>query len=330
MISVIICHHKGDLIYNCLKALKESKFVEYEIIVVTSDESKEHFKNAHRTVFYKGGPSAKRNFGARYASGKYYFFLDDDTEVSPYFLYEMRKALDQPGVGMAYGKSLNMEKRNVLDNAGSYLTWTGFLYAREESGIYDKGQFEEPEYIFAGKGAAMAIRRDAFGKVGGFEPIYEILAEETDISWKVWFIGQKVVWVPKAVLYHAFNTKFKPWNYYYTNKRVYYNGCRNYIIMLLKFLEWKNVIRILPFHIIVWFFAGLGMFFTNKPEAGWNIWKGLAYHLFHWKDTMARRKLAQSLRTMPDKELFKSIMRQPNPMFYIKRFIYYIRHGRHG
>lgn len=327
--SVIFCHHAGNFIPAAIKSIQESVNASYEIIVVTSVGGVE-FEGA-KTVFCRGGPSHKRNYGAKFASGEYLFFLDDDVEVSPHFLSEMQAALDMDNVGMVYGKSLNMERRRMLDNAGSFLTWTGFLWAREESGMMeDKGQFDKYEEIFAGKGACMALRRSTFYKVHGFDPIYEILAEETDISWKVWFIGQRVLWVPRAVLHHAFNTKFKPWSYFYTNKRVYYNGCRNYIIMLLKFLEWKNVWRIVPLHAFVWFCAGAGMLLTGKFEAGWLIWKGLAYHIFNWKDTMWRRAQTQALRTKSDNELFKVILKQPKLSFYWNRFWHYIRTGRHG
>ena len=330
-VSIILCHHVGNFVPACIQSIQASKYVNPEIIVVTSKEGM--FFEGATTVYLNDGPSAKRNLGAQHATSGFLFFLDDDTEVEPHFLFEMVKAMQQPSVGMVYGKTLNMERRNMLDNAGSFLTWTGFLWAREESGaIEDIGQFDEQEEIFAGKGAAMALRRDTFDKVDGFDPVYEILAEETDISWKVWFIGEKVMWVPKAVLYHAFNTKFKPWSYYYTNKRVFYNGCRNYLLMNLKFLEWHNVLRILPILFSVWFFAGLGMLLTGKHQAGWLIWKGLAYHLnpINIADTLKLREVTQKLRTKSDKELFKTILRQPKLSFYWNRFWHYIKTGRHG
>lgn len=327
--SIIICHHTGSFVPAAIESINQSIDVDFEIIVVTSAKDTK-FKGA-TTVYCEGGPSHKRNVGSAYANYDYLFFLDDDIEVTPHFLREMIRGLDQPNVGMVYGKSLNMERRKMLDNAGSYLTWTGFLYAREESGMMeDRGQFDSYEDIFAGKGACMALTRSTFVKVQGFDPDYEILAEETDISWKVWFIGKRVLWVPRAVMYHAFNTKYKPWNYFYTNKRVYYNGCRNYIIMLLKFLEWKNVLRILPFHVLVWFFAGLGMLLSGKFEAGWYIWKGIAYHFTHMKVNLRKRRSVQRLRTLPDSEVFKHIMRQPKFSFYWNRFWHYIRTGRHG
>ena len=327
-VSVIVCHHTGNFVPAMIASVRKSICVEPEIIVVTSDKSASFDAT---TIYANTGPAEKRNIGAKFAKSDYLFFLDDDTELAPTFLNEMVTALKKPGVGMAYGKTLNMERRKMLDNAGSYLTWTGFLWAREESGqVEDKGQFDTPEYIFAGKGAAMALRRDTFEKVGGFDPVYEILAEETDISWKVWFIGEKVVWVPKAVLYHAFNTRFKKWSYFYTDKRVFQNGSHNYISMLSILLEWKNWFRIVPITFTVWFLAGIGMFFTKKPSAGFHILKGLFLVFTRWKNILERRKFAQSLRTKSDKELFKTIMRQPKLSFYWKRFFFYLINARHG
>ena len=37
-ISVITCHHKGDLIYGFIDSVKQSLGVSYEIIVITSDD----------------------------------------------------------------------------------------------------------------------------------------------------------------------------------------------------------------------------------------------------------------------------------------------------
>lgn len=327
--SIILCHHTGNFVPAAIASIQKSLEVDYEIIVVSSVQGASF--EGSKTVFCKGGPSHKRNVGARYASHDYLFFLDDDTEVTSYFLFEMIRGMDLPNVGMVYGKSLNMERRKMLDNAGSFLTWTGFLWAREESGLMeDKGQFDEIEEIFAGKGACMALRRSTFYKVQGFDPDYEILAEETDISWKVWLIGQRVLWIPRAVLYHAFNTKWKKWEYFYSNKRVFQNGSHNYLAMLLKGLSWKNVIRIVPIHFFVWFIAGVGMFFSGKPAAGYYILKGIFLVPLRWKNIMGRRKLMQNLRTKSDEELFKKIMRQPKITFYINRLLHYWKNAIHG
>lgn len=327
-ISAIMCHHKGTkFIKACIKSLLASEKVDLEIIVVSSVKGAKFYGST--TYYHVAGPSVNRNFGANKATGDYFAFLDDDVEVEPDCLYQMWKVLKKPKVGMVYGKTHNMEFRHRFDGAGSFLTNTGFLWAREENGIDDVGQYDKDEEVFAGKGASMMLKRTTYYDVGGFEPYYEILAEETDISWAVWFIGQKVMWAPKSLLFHAFNTSYKSKDYY-TNRRIYFNGCRNYIIMLLKFLEVKNIIKILPFHCFVWFMAGLSMILRGQPHAGGNIWRGLAHIILYFPRIMKMRAKAQDLRTKSDAELFRTIMKRPGILFYLNRFYTYIRTGRHG
>jgi GT2 family glycosyltransferase len=326
--SVVLCHHTGDFVDRAVETLLQSQNVEIEIIVVTSERDRE-FKNT-RTVYFNGGASEKRNVGFKYCSASYICFFDDDVEVDRDCVYELCRVLEREDVGMVYGKTYNMERRQNFDGAGSFLTSTGFLWAREESGIKDEGQYDIEEPVFAGKGACMAIKRKVFSWVGYFDAYYGILAEETDISWKCWLAGYKVIYVPKAILYHAFNTRFKPWNYYYTNKRVFQNGSHNYIVMLLKCLELKNLILILPIHITIWILAGIGMFFSKKPVAGFFILKGVFLIPFRWKIIMNKRRRTQNLRVKTDKELFKIIMKTPKFSFYWNRFFHYLINARHG
>ena len=103
------------------------------------------------------------------------------------------------------------------------------------------------------------IRADAYKAIAGFDEDFGILGEETDLSWRLWLKGVKILYTPQATGYHAFNTKFKPVEKHYTSKRVQFNGCRNYCVMLIKNLETHNLWRILPIHILIWFFAGLAM-----------------------------------------------------------------------
>ena len=102
--------------------------------------------------------------------------------------------------------------------------------------------------------------------------------------------------------------------------------------MHLKFLELKNALRIIPILMLGWFIAACGMFLTGKPQASWNILKGLAYHFnpTYWKDTLERRKKVQLLRTKSDDELFKTIMKNPPLRFFVDRVLNYWKTGKHG
>ena len=332
-ISIILCHHMGNLIDKAVSSIFLSRNVNFEIIIATSDlecEKKYHKMTPEIRAFYcQGGPAYKRNLAFLYAQYPYVAFFDDDVEVCEYTLEEMLKVLKQDSVGMVFGKLLNMEFRNRFDEAGSYLTWTGFLWARSQSGDEDKGQFENVEPILAGKSASCMIDRKVFVDAGMFDASYEILGEETDLSWRVWLLGYKVLFVPKSITYHAFNTRFKPGNFY-VPKRVYYNGCRNYISMLLTNLEARNLQITLMVQVSVWLAASMGMLITGKFEAGKYILQGLIYVATHLSSILSKRKRVQKSRKIGDRQLFPLIKKSPPAEYYIKRLLHYIKTGRHG
>ena len=117
-VSIIICHHTGDLIHRCLESVALSRGLTWETLVVTS-VSTLAVRNPDYSIkllYEPGGPAHKRNVGVRQAKGEYLVFLDDDVEVSPYTLHELVKALqDNPQIGMGFAKILNMERRQELD-----------------------------------------------------------------------------------------------------------------------------------------------------------------------------------------------------------------------
>ena len=331
-ISVIVCHHKGDFIDKFVASVKRSFGVKYEILIMTSDENLAVTGMKGCQTFYSEKmPAEKRNTGARLSSGKYIAFFDDDVEIEPNCLLTLKKALDSnPSVGMVYGKLYNMEHRNRFDEAGGYLTSTGFIYSRAEQNLVDCGQYDTYDLILAGKSASCMMREEVFFEAGQFDEDFGILGEETDLSWRVWLKGHKVLFVPDAVGYHAFNTKFKPAKEYYTSDRVHYNGCRNYIVMLLKNLEKGTLWKILPLHISAWIFAGCAMIATLKIAQGINIFRGLIYCVNSCGNIAAKRRKVQEKRKISDRELWPFIFTRAPRGYYTQRLSRYLRIGLHG
>ena len=275
-------------------------------------------------------PAAKRNLGAKEARGKYLAFFDDDVEINPDCLSVYLNSFVNHTDGMFYGKLWNMEFRDRFDEAGGFLTWTGFIWSRAQQNDYDNGQFDKIEPILAGKSASCIILKSIFDKVGGFDEDFGILGEETDLSWRVWHLGYNVLFQPMATGWHAFNTKFKPPQDYYTSARVQYNGCRNYITMLIKNLEWRNLCLILPLHISVWVLAGLLMVVTGKFTQGINIFRGLLYVPLNLGLILRKRRKVQSERIKRDSEILPIITARPSRAYYTQRFSRYLKIGLHG
>lgn len=328
-VSCVICHHTGTLLFGCLESVFKSKDVTYEVIVMTSNEelAMKGIKGC-LVIHHTGMPAEKRNAGVRVAKGKYIAFFDDDVTIDPLCLYHLKDGLG-PSIGMTYGRLWNMEHRNRFDEAGGYLTWTGFIWSRAGQNDIDKGQYSKDEYVLAGKSASCMVKKDIFQKVGGFDEDFGILGEETDLSWRIWLMGKMVLYCPQATGWHAFNTKFKPPEKYYTSSRVHFNGCRNYLTMLIKNLG-KEHLWIIPIHTVIWFIAGLAMIGTLKIRQGVNILKGIKYVLTHLKEILEKRGQTQHIRVKDDEELWPSIYRKTPRGYAIKRFLRYLRIGLHG
>jgi len=327
-ISIIVCHHTGDFIYGCVKSIKESFSADYEIIIMSSDPSLQI--EGCRIFYSTDTPAKKRNDGAYHALGEFLCFLDDDVTITPMCLYQLHKTFKRLNVGMVFSKLWNMQYRNRLDDAGSFLTWTGFLWSRAGQLDEDKGQYNRPCYVLAGKSACCMIKKDLFHKVGKFDEDFGILGEETDLAWRIWLIGKDVYYQPKATGYHAFNTDFKPKNKHYTTERVQYNGCRNYITMLIKNLEADNLWKILPIHIAIWSSVGLAMIITGKFRQGLAVWRGIGYVITNICHIFSKRNSVQSFRILPDSELFHFIKSKFPKRYAINRVLRYLRIGLHG
>jgi len=129
-ISCVLCHHKGTLIDQAVDSIMKSKRVEFEIIIVTSDEAcMERFKNVENVicVFAKGGPAGKRNLALKYAQYPLIAFFDDDIEVCANTLWEMAEVLKKDNV---VGRRLIETEYNLDVYSRCYLMFSIFSQAK--------------------------------------------------------------------------------------------------------------------------------------------------------------------------------------------------------
>ncbi len=312
-VSIIICHWKHGLIYRCLNSLEN---VKAEKIIISSDD----FFPAKEGRFFtcRNEPTYKRNWGANISTqNKYLCFMDDDIEVKYDCIKQMEWYLDNhKEVGMVYALLYKMDNHSKIDTSGSFLTWCGFLYETY-------GWHFDPIPILSGKSALCMIRKDLFNKIGRFDEDFVIYGEETDLSWRVWLAGYKVMVLPSAIGYHAFETSLKPKSYY-NPYYIHYHGCKNYITMLIKNLPARKL-YIVGINAFVWFVMGLLMFFRNKQAGKW-IMQGIWYNIRNFKYIWQKRKAVYRL----DNGFYKYIVKNPSIFYYFHRFSDYLLHQLHG
>ncbi len=146
------------------------------------------------------GLSAGRNFGARIAQqlgADWLAFTDDDCEVREDWLTAIYHAVAfDPEIGLLFGAAL----------ASTYDRSEGMIPAyqpprfRVVKGITNKCRID-------GIGASMALRADAWRRLGGFDELLGAgaplrSAEETDLTVRALLAGYKVCEAPDAVVVH--------------------------------------------------------------------------------------------------------------------------------
>jgi len=318
-VSIIFCHHVGDFIFPAVESARKQSGTSCEIIVASSIPDI-NIPGADRVIYVPGMPALKRNIAARYSHKRFLAFYDDDTLLDCDSVFQQWKICARKDVGMTFGKLLKMDDPRMLDEAGGFMTWTGFIWSRAGRS-QDVGQFEVTEPIFAGKSASCMILKRLFFDLGGFDRHFGILGEESDLAWRVWNSGKKVYYCPKSRTLHAFGTKLKVVGRHYTDRRVFFNGPRNYLWMHMKNAPLPMLLRVLPIQLGVWIVASFGQLLAGRPKAAWLILYGLFAALLD---------LPRIIKLRPRKRLLHPPKNDPKISYFTSRLFDYWKTGIHG
>lgn len=142
------------------------------------------------------------NRAARAARGRVMVLLNNDTQPAPEFLAELAKAVcSQPRAGIVAAKLLLFEERDRIHSAGDMMGRDGIARNR---GVWatDGGQFDDAEEVFGGCGGAMAVRRELWEALDGFDEAYWMYIEDVDFSFRAQLLGWHAAFAPAARVFH--------------------------------------------------------------------------------------------------------------------------------
>jgi len=333
LVSIVIVNYNNkDCLDSCINSVLKSDYPNFEVIVVdngSQDRSWEFLKNLSKSNIIairndkNLGPSKARNQGIQIAKGKYVAFLDNDTAIHPSWLKEAIKVFEADNkIGACQCKLILSDTDDIIDCVGEYLGQNGFLVniviPGEEKDI---GQYDDIREIFAAKSAGMIARKDVLCKIKGFDDDYFIYMEESDLCWKIWLRGYKVILIPNSIIYHKFGTTSAVTSKELVNYNVKFHGTKNYISTLIKNLGAINFFKIIPIHLCMW--GGILFFFLFKLEFKSAIWilQGIFWNIKNYKQLREKRIIVQKERTISDKELFPKIIRRKGLQYFIGKLI---------
>lgn len=206
--SVIVLNYNGMAwLPRCLESLeRQTVFAHLEVILTDNksvDASVEFTSawlkrtGARGRVVQNGANlfyCAANNNGAAVAAGKYLLFLNNDTWLEPDCLEKLYAEVEACEAHAATPLVLNYDDNSFQNCGAPGLDLFGLTT--------HMGPVAETTEIFAACGCSLLVENEMFKKIGGFPPELLIYADETDICWRVWIAGGKVVSVPAARLHH--------------------------------------------------------------------------------------------------------------------------------
>lgn len=327
-ISIIIVTYNGfEYIDRCVRSIVENPYKDVQIIVVdngSNDGTPSRLQEKYPEVelvplTHNIGPAAARNEGIQKAKGKYILFLDNDTEIDEKTIpVGINLFNEHPEAGILQSKLVFQHDTSLLDCTGEFLGQWGFLVHRTEVGQKDDN-VTESEIIFSAKSAGMWIRKDTLDAIGSFDPDYFIYLEETDLAWRSWMAGYTALYAPHSVVHHTSGTSsiiLPSQTHDYNGK---FHGCKNYIQTLIKNLEMKNLLQILPLHVVLWTGLAYYSLLQRKTKPWLWIHAAIWWNCTHIFSTLKKRAIIQSRRKQSDDQFFPFIMRKKSLSYYTNK-----------
>ncbi len=214
-VSIIIpLKFPNDYLNECIEHCLNLDYRNYEILVLTDEPVVLEYPKTRVIPTGHVPPSEKRDIGARHAQGEVLAFIDDDAYPSEGWLAHAVKHFENGDVSGVGGPAVTPPDDNFMQKASGYVLSSfmgGGSYAYRYS---PKKLIEVDDYPTCN----LLVRKSTFYEVGGFDTCYWP-GEDTklclDITKKK---NKKIVYEPKALVYHHRRTLFKPhlkqiWSY---------------------------------------------------------------------------------------------------------------------
>jgi GT2 family glycosyltransferase len=214
-VSVVILNfNRSDLTKDCLEALwTNTRGYRYEILVVDNGSAPDevqkladagtHFRLIRLPENRHFGAGC--NIGAQQSKGRYLVFLNNDAFVTSDWLAPLiRLFVDHSDAGAVGPRLIYPDGRR--QEAGAFINETGDNLQVGMVKAYHPGEELETRIVDYCSGACLAIPKQVFNELGGFDPIYDpAYYEDVDLCFKIAAAQKFVYYCPASTVVHVLN-----------------------------------------------------------------------------------------------------------------------------
>lgn len=221
-ISVVVVNwnSKADLA-ACLRSLAVQSEQEFQVIVVdngSTDGSVEMVREEFSSVTLVAtgenlGFAEGCNRGIAVAEGEWVATLNNDAVAAPEWIAELRRAVaaGDPWLGMLQSKIVFRERTDRTNSTGVLLF--GDASAKDRHYDVPVEEANAPAEIFCTSAGAALYRRRMLDETrlpsGVFDRTFFMYFEDVDLGWRCRLAGWQAVYVPSAIVLHAFHGSSK-------------------------------------------------------------------------------------------------------------------------
>lgn len=218
-VSIIILNkdHVKDL-KKCINSILKSLYRNFEIIIVENNSSsKEIFKyyeeivkdsriRVVRSEQKEFNYSSLNNYGTKFATGDFYLFMNNDTEVisTKDWLQVLIGTASRHDVGAVGGKLIYPD--GTVQHAGVVLNFTGVAghvnAHKRNNEVGYMGRLMIQQNFSAVTGALLMVSKKNFEEVNGFDENFPVAYNDIDFCLKLLSIGKVNVFDPYVLVYH--------------------------------------------------------------------------------------------------------------------------------
>lgn len=215
---ITINYNSSGFTIELIKSIKRHTSLSYEIIVVDNASEKEDLQTLEEFVLKEKSIKLLKNrinagfasgnmLGVNAASGEYYFFINNDTQLLNDAGAILKQYLDtHENVALATAK-VSDENGRYTSTHKIFPSVTKELFGNSVARMFNKfpsnkTKLETPTTVEVVSGSCMFFRASVFCRIGGFDTIFFLYCEEEDIAKRVWLAGYEVCFLPEAKIIH--------------------------------------------------------------------------------------------------------------------------------